>query len=89
MELSKWEEKFILKHIRKDRRLSFKQRSTIWIVLTVTFSLLLPLTLLIDKFDYLYIVNTFLLISLFFCSIENLCNILKKYDDKFKWELND
>lgn len=89
MELSKWEKKFISRHIRKDRKVSFKQRSTIWLVLTITFSLLLPLTLLIDKFDYSYIVNTLLLISLFFCSTENICNILKKYDYKFKWELND
>ena len=89
MELTNWGKKYILKHIRKKRKLSFKFRSRIWATLALIFSLLLVVIVLMDKSGCLIIVNTLLIISFLFCAIDNLSNIIKKYDDKFKWDIED
>jgi FtsH-binding integral membrane protein len=87
MELSKWEKKFVTKHIRKKRKLSFKTRMIIWGVVSNVCALIMLVFYWIEKTEYLFLVVSVFIISFSLCSTNSLCNIIKKYDDKFNWEI--
>ena len=87
MELSKWEKKFVTKHIRKKRKLSFKTRTIIWGVVSNVCALIMLVFYWIEKTEYLFLVVSVFIISFSLCSTNSLCNIIKKYDDKFNWEI--
>jgi len=89
MKLSNWERRFILKRIRKERRFSFKQLSTTWSVITIILSPLLLLHFWIENFAYFELLMMVWLFSLGLCSLYRLCNIIKKYDDKFMWDVTN
>ena len=83
MELSKWERKFITKYIRKKRKLSFKTRTIIWGVVSNVCVLTMLVFCWIEKTEYLFLIISVFIISFSLCSTNSLCNIIKKYDDKF------
>ena len=89
MELSKWEKKFVTKHIRKKRKLSFKTRTIIWGVVSNVCALIMLVFYWIEKTEYLFLVVSVFIISFSLCSTNSLCNIIKKYDDKFNWEIQN
>lgn len=82
MDLSKSEKKFISKRIRKDRRISFKHQTTIWGIVSIIFVVLIPLSFLYKSMELVSLIVFLWLISFSLCSINYLCNIIKKYDDK-------
>jgi len=83
MELSKWERKFIIKYIRKKRKLSFKTRTIIWGVVSNVCVLTMLVFYWIERTEYLFLIISLFIISFSLCSTNSLCNIIKKYDDKF------
>jgi hypothetical protein len=82
MDVSNSEKKFISKHIRKDRRISFKNQTIIWGIISIIFLVLIPLSFLYKSIELISLVVFLWLISFSLCSINYLCNIIKKYDDK-------
>jgi hypothetical protein len=89
MELSNWEKKFITKHIRKKRTVSFKTRTIIWGVLNSICALAMIAIYWYEKLDYLFLVTTIFIVCFSLCSTNTLCNIIKKYDDKFNWDIQN
>ena len=89
MDLSKSEKKFITKRIRKDRRITFKHRTTIWGITSILFIVLIPLSFFFKNAEYLSLILFLWLISFSLCSSSYLCNIIKKYDDKLKMDLDN
>jgi len=82
LNLTKWEKRFILKYIRKRRRFSFKFQSTAWGILSSIFAIFIPISILFEKLEYLNIILFMWLLSFSLCSINSICNVMKKYDDK-------
>jgi len=95
MELSRFHKKLIKKHIRKERRFSFKQRSILWASLSVFFSLILIINIPfiiaskpLYSNDVLILITMILIISLALGSINQLCDLIKKYDDEFELDVD-
>ena len=86
MELRKWEKKFISRNIRKDRKITFKHKVFIWAILSNIFALIMIFYLVKGNTEYLSLLSILLVVSLSFCSINALCSIIRKYDNKFNGE---
>ena len=83
-------QKHVEKHIRKERRISFRQRSMFWISLSILFSLILIINIPfivasrpLYSNGVLILTSILLIISLSLGSINELCDLIKKYDDEF------
>ena len=95
MELTRFHKKLIKRHIRKERRLSFKQRSILWASLSVFFSLILMINIpfiVASKPLYsnniLILIAVTLIISLALGSINQLFDLIKRYDDEFQLDVD-
>ncbi len=83
MNLTGSEKSLIAKVIRKQRRLSFKQKTIAWGILSAILICLVVLSFFFGESKYLDTILFFWLVAFTFCSSNYLCNVIKKYDDEY------